>query len=273
MSNNRLFYFILLILIIIILFFFYQNRQRILNLYYLTYFKSEKYSSENFNRSLNYRLFRPKTVIDKKYPLLLILHPAGQNGNDNKRQLSSLVFEWSKNESQKRFPCYILAPQCPEGREWVDKGPMKTPFRHYNQDNYPETDEMKMIVEVINQLLCSSPIDSGKIYVAGFSMGATGCWDILTRHPDLFAGAIISSGVSDTLKAYKLANLPIWAFSGENDNLAPAQLNKTMVEAINRNGGNAKFTLLRGEGHDIGYKSFTFAGVKEWLLSQKKQGE
>jgi predicted peptidase len=249
----------------------YQYRNIILNLYYLTYFKPETYSGENFSRNLNYRFFKPETVPDKKYPLLLYLHPSGQNGSDNKKQISNLVFDWARNDSQSRFPCYIIAPQCPEGREWVDKGPMKAPFRHYNQDNYPETDEMKMIIEVINQLLSTCPIDSGRIYAVGFSMGATGCWDILTRYPELFTASIILSGVSDTSKAYKLLNTPIWAFSGENDSLAPANLNKTMVESIILNGGNAKFTLLKGEGHDIGYIPFTYPGVKEWLFSQSKR--
>ena len=268
MLNNRLVYFSLSILFIVFL--SYQFRNRILNLYHLTYFKSETYSSGNFSRSLNYRLYKPKTVSDKLYPLLLNLHPGGQNGDDNKIQISSLVFEWAKNESQSRFPCYIIAPQCPIGREWVDKGQMNAPFKHYNQDDYQETDEMKMIVEVINQLINTYPIDSGKIYAVGFSMGATGCWDILSRYPDLFAASIISSGVSDTSKAYKLANIPIWVFSGENDIVAPAQLNKTMVESINSRGGRAKFTIFKDEGHDIGYISFTYPGVKDWLFDQMK---
>ena len=249
----------------------FQFRTGIKHLYYLTYFRSERYSGKNFNRSLNYRLFEPKVPKDKKYPLLIYLHPSGQEGSDNKKQISSLVFEWAKNESQSGFPCYIIAPQCPAGLEWVDKGPMKPPFKHYIQDDHPEGEEMKMIVEVIKNLIHIYPIDSDRIYAIGFSMGATGCWDILSRHPDLFAASIISSGVSDTMTAYKLINIPIWAFSGENDNVAPAILNKTMVESVNRHGGNAKLTLLKSKGHDIGYISFTYPGVKEWLFSQKKK--
>ena len=249
----------------------YQFRNRIINLYYLTYFKSESYSSGNYSRSLKYRLYKPETVVDKLYPLLLYLHPSGQNGSDNKQQISNLVFEWAKNESQSSFPCYIIVPQCPEGKEWVDKGPMNLPFQHYNQNNYPETDEMKMIVEIILKMVKKFPVDSGRIYVIGYSMGATGCWDILSRYPDLFTASIISSGVSDTTKAYKLVNIPVWVFSGENDSVAPAHLNKTMVESITSRGGIAKLTILKAEGHDIGHVSFTYPGVKDWLFDQMKQ--
>ena len=253
------------------MFFSFQFRTGIKHLYYLTYFRSEIYSGRHLNKNLNYRLFEPKALKDKKYPLLIYLHPSGQEGSDNKRQISSLVFEWAKNESQTRFPCYIIAPQCPAGLEWVDKGPMKPPFKHYIQDDHPEGEEMKLIVEVIKNMVHIYPIDPDRIYAIGYSMGATGCWDILSRHPDLFTASVISSGVSDTSKAHKLINIPIWAFSGENDNVAPAQLNKTMVESINHLGGNAKLTLFKGEGHDIGYISFKYPGVKQWLFSQKKQ--
>lgn len=268
MLKNKMLY---LFLLLIIAAFSYWNRNKIRNLYYLSYFRPTVYLNDKYERNLNFRLFKPKTFQGKKYPLLLYLHPSGEEGSDNKKQISSLVFEWAKNESQSKYPCYIFAPQCPQGFEWVNKGPMTIPFTHYNQDDYSEGEEMKMIVEAIKQLVRTYPIDPSRIYAIGFSMGATGCWDILTRHPDLFAASIIASGVSDTSKAFKLANVPIWAFSGENDKVAPPELNKTMVETINHYGGNAKITMFKGEGHSIGNLSFKYPGVKKWLFSQKKQ--
>jgi predicted peptidase len=268
MLKKALLYFVISLIPLMVLAYF--NRNKIRNIRYVSFFTSETYSNEKFKRNLNYRLFTPKKSSLEKYPLLLYLHPYGDNGTDNKKQISNLVYEWAKNKNQSEFPCYIFAPQCTAGMEWVDKGSMGTPFKHYSQDSSPERDEMKMIVEVINQMHHTLPIDSSRIYVIGHSMGATGCWDMLTRYPDIFAASIISSGVSDTSKAFKLTNIPLWAFSGEYDNIAPANLNKTMVESINQRGGDSKFTLFKGEGHNIGLATFNYPGVKEWLFSQRK---
>jgi predicted peptidase len=268
MLKNIWYYFFLILLLLIC--FFYWKKNKINNCIFLSRFKSAVYSNKKYNKNLNYRLFVPETTKGKKYPLLLYLHPFGDNGNDNKKQVSNLGFDWTKKKIQSEFPCYILAPQCPAGTEWVDKGPMKAPFDHYFQDSYHETQVMKMIIEVIDQLTHTYPIDTRRIYTIGFSMGATGCWDILTRHPDVFAGAVISSGVSDTSKAQNLKKIPIWAFSGEFDKVAPAELNKNMVKAINLKGGHAKFTIIEDEGHNIGLRSFNDPAVKEWLFNQRK---
>ncbi|MGQ1787251.1 prolyl oligopeptidase family serine peptidase [Saccharicrinis sp. GN24d3] len=233
-------------------------------------FKAYSYNRPNKIRPLNYRLFVPETDEGDLYPLILILHQYGNNGSDNKKQVDGLVYEWASSQNQKNFPCYILAPQCPIGLEWADKGPMSMPYRHYTQDKQEETEEMKMIVEVILNAIHTYNIDKNKIYVVGFSMGATGCWDILTRHPDLFAASVIASGVSDLTKADQLKEIPIWVFSGEHDNIAPAKLNINMVANINKNGGKAKLTLLKGEGHNIGAIAYQYPDVKEWLFMQSK---
>jgi hypothetical protein len=66
-----------------------------------------------------YRLFRPEAT--GKLPLVVYLHGGGGLGNDN---LSQLQFGnilgtrlWLLPENQKRFPCYVVAPQSDSG--WV----------------------------------------------------------------------------------------------------------------------------------------------------------
>ena len=193
MVKKALLYFVISLIPLMV--FAYFNRNKIRNILYVSFFTSETYSNEKFKRNLNYRLFTPKKSSREKYPLLLYLHPYGDNGTDNKKQISNLVLEWAKNKNQSEFPCYILAPQCPAGMEWVDKGSMGTPFKHYSQDSAPERDEMKMIVEVINQMHHTFPIDSSRIYVIGHSMGGAIALTLGLHHADRVLGlGLIGTG-------------------------------------------------------------------------------
>ena len=69
------------------------------------------------DRVMPYRLFRPE--VDGKVPLIVYLHGAGALGDDNLKQLSlGNIFGtrvWLLPENQKRFPCYVLAPQTDRG--------------------------------------------------------------------------------------------------------------------------------------------------------------
>ncbi len=67
--------------------------------------------------TLPYGLFRPRNLDPaKKYPLVLFLHGAGERGWDNKRQLRDIA-PWTAAAVQAKYPCFIVAPQCPNWRE------------------------------------------------------------------------------------------------------------------------------------------------------------
>src|ERR1044072_6437573 len=67
-----------------------------------------------------YRLFRPEAAAGK-LPLVVYLHGSGGVGDDNLKQLGlGNIFGtrvWVLPENQKRYPCYVVAPQTDRG--WV----------------------------------------------------------------------------------------------------------------------------------------------------------
>lgn len=263
---------LLIALIILSAILYLKNKSKFETSLTLFSYKAHTYKSSNVERELKYRFFTPKVEKDKRYPLVLFLHDGSRKGTDNWKQLSLLTTAWIKKDFQKNNPCYVMVPQCPVGFEWVTIRPKSVPFGHYDQDKFPEGDEMKSMVELINKFKKELPIDSSRIFVVGFSMGATGTWDILTRHPDVFAGGITASGETDTAKASKLINIPVWAFCGEDDNIVYPVIVEDMVNAVNAAGGNIKYTLKKGLDHTgIGMEVFYYPGVKEWLFSIKKK--
>src|SRR5690242_3011034 len=66
--------------------------------------------------ALNYRLLVPKEYSPtgtETYPLVLFLHGAGERGDDNARQLVHGTKEFAKDENRQKYPCFVVAPQCP----------------------------------------------------------------------------------------------------------------------------------------------------------------
>lgn len=83
-------------------------------------YAAEIFTTQSGHR-LPYRLFSPAPG-EGPVPLVLFLHGAFERGTDNSHQLdlqtAPMVF--SDPKVQQRFPCYVLAPQCPEDQQWVE---------------------------------------------------------------------------------------------------------------------------------------------------------
>jgi predicted peptidase len=81
-------------------------------------FKNER------GETMPYRLFVPSNYdAKKKYPIVLWLHGGGGRGNDNLKQISggnlSGTRFWTSAEAQKKYPSFVLAPQCPDEQMWT----------------------------------------------------------------------------------------------------------------------------------------------------------
>jgi predicted peptidase len=112
------------------------------------------------------------------------------------------------------------------------------------------------------------PVDKGRIYVAGISMGGYGAWDAIQRRAELFAAAIPVCGGGDEAEAPKLKNVPIWAFHGDQDQVVLTIRTTRMIEAIAKAGGTPKMTIYPGVGHDAWSATFSNPEVLDWLFAQ-----
>lgn len=66
-----------------------------------------------------------------------------------------------------------------------------------------------------------------------------------------------------------LKNTPVWALRGDADDTVSPKSSMEMVEAVNKNGGNAKLTLFHDVGHDSRDNAYTKTTVLDWILSKK----
>lgn len=230
---------------------------------------SEALSAESFKSAdgqvLNYRLLVPPKIEEsEKYPLVIFLHGAGERGSDNAAQLKHGVGDFVRH--QKDYPCFLVAPQCPEGKRWVE-----VDWSAATHD-LPEKpgDQMAMVKALIDQMVDEKPIDADRIYITGLSMGGYGTWDAISRYPDLFAAAAPICGGGDPKHAKTIKDIPIWCFHGDQDQAVKVERSRAMIEAIKDAGGEPKYTEYPGVGHDSWTQSYKNDEFFAWLFAQKK---
>ena len=213
-------------------------------------------------QAMPYRLLVPAQYDpQKKYPLVLYLHGSGGIGRDNLKQIqggnSFMVSFLTSHETQAKYPCFVLVPQSNDDG-WV------------GEDTTTPTDQLRLVVELIEQLQQTYSIDPGRRYVTGQSLGGFGTFAIISLRPDWFAAAVPLCGGGDEAKAGQIARVPLWAFHGEKDDSVKVERSRQMIAALEQAGGQPKYTEYRGEGHDVWKKVVKEPELLPWLFAQKR---
>ncbi len=200
------------------------------------------------DESLGYFLYLPKDYDQNKdkQPLLIFLHGSGERGSDINRVKvhgpPKLV------DKGQHMPFIVVSPQCPEKISW-------------------NVDVLKAMIE---QLGKDHRVDADRIYMTGLSMGGFGTWHFCCKYPNLIAAAVPICGGGDPSKAGAMKNIPTWVFHGDLDRAVNIQKSKDMVEAMKKAGGEPKFTIYEGVGHDSWVKAYASEELYEWLIKQKR---
>jgi predicted peptidase len=225
-------------------------------------------SPEGESLKLPYRLLKPAHIESGKvYPLVLFLHGAGERGTDNEKQLKYLPTWLASDENRQKYPCFVIAPQCPDEMKWSNvpwDGRESEPLSNISRP-------MQAVVGILDNVIEHYPIDRSRIYLTGLSMGGYGSWELAERMPERFAALVPICGGGDETKADRLINLPTWAWHGDADQAVPVERSRRMIAAIEAAGGKPKYTELPGIGHDSWTPAYTGpAGLLPWLFEQAK---
>ena len=216
--------------------------------------------------SIPYRLFVPPGYDpQKKYPLVLFLHGAGERGADNEAQLNHPeVLRFVTDEAN---PCFLVAPQCARGRKWVE---VPWDFRKPHETPEKPSPAVRLTMELVDALEKEFSIDQRRRYVTGVSMGGFGTFDLLVRRPHYFAAAIPICGGADESRAKEMARIPIWAFHGEKDPAVPAIRSRSAVESLKAAGGDPKYTEYESLGHNVWSRAYHEPELRDWLFRQRR---
>ena len=215
-----------------------------------------------------FRLMSPAGAEEgERYPLVLFLHGAGERGDDNATQLKYLPEWMAAGDRREAMPCFLLAPQCPEGQKWSDDewgDAASTPQRS------EPTAPMQGAIEALCKVIAEHPVDLDRIYLTGLSMGGYGTFDLATRHADWFAAAAPICGGGDEQQADRLAGLPLSIWHGDADDAVPVARSRSMVSALWDLDESPIYRELPGVGHNAWDIAYRPGGCLEWLFAQRR---
>ena len=201
---------------------------------------------------LNYLLYLPPDyetdAEDKKWPLLVFLHGAGERGSD--LRTVKRYGPPKRVTEDPDFPFVMISPQCPGGSFW-------------NTDH---------LLQLIRSTIRTHNVDPDRVYLTGLSMGGFGSWALAAKAPELFAAVAPVCGGGDPRTAEKIKDLPIWAFHGDADRIVPISGSQRIVDAIKEAGGKKiEFTIYEGVGHDSWTPTYANEELYKWFLKHKRE--
>lgn len=229
-------------------------------------FSYETYKNQNGD-SLQYRFLFPDNDPTRKYPLVIFLHGSGERGSDNNAQLKWGVMNFASDENMKKYPAFVIAPQCPLNTAWSNTTRGKN--GEITLQSTPSK-PMQLLMELVNDVIKKFHVDTTRIYITGLSMGGYGTFDALERYPNLFAAAVPVCGSGDISKAASIAHIPMWMFGGANDPTVNPNLLYDMVNALLKAGAHPGFTEYPNVGHFSWIAAYNDAMMIAWLFSQHK---
>jgi hypothetical protein len=222
-------------------------------------YEPHKYTEPGSGRVLEYYLYVPEGYDEaQKYPLLVLLHAAGQP-EDLPRSLSK---GWSgsflDDGDDQKYPSFFLIPVSQTNSSgWGDGRSDAEKF------------EGRLTIVVLKELVSSGRynIDADRLYVTGPSMGGRGTWDMIEKNPGLFAAAvpIAAPGLDEP---EQVIHENIWAINGEND--STVQDNRETIAGIRASGGNPIYTELANHGHDSWRSIYPSDAFMAWVYAQRR---
>ena len=225
----------------------------------------EKRIFKNEITTIPYRFLLPKDFHSKrKYPIVITFHNSSRIGNDNENQLEHLARTWVREEVYGRFNCFVVVPQ------------FKKRSSDYELDRdgiltaKPSTDAQQILALIESIENEYGNIDSDRIYLIGYSMGASTAQNLMSLSPDKFAAMISIAAVPDLSNLNALGNKNIWLIHGEKDTENPYYGSVVLYEKLQGN-HKLKFTTFENLQHNNIVIPFLLTDtLQRWLFSKHR---
>lgn len=219
-------------------------------------------------QTTRYRLLTPEPLEPgRRYPLVLFLHGAGERGGDNTKQLTHFPRRMASSARRAEFPCYVLAPQCPEDERWTLDEWGATTSRPLDAE---PTGPMAGAIAALHEVTRMHAVDPERVYLTGLSMGGYGAVQLALRHADWFAAVAPVCGGGDEREAARLAGLPLSFWHGDVDRAVPVIRSRDLVSALRALGASPEYHELAGVGHDAWNHAYADDGCLPWLFAQRR---
>ncbi len=222
-------------------------------------------------KTLPYRYLEPQNIKEnKKYPVVLFLHGAGERGTDNEAQLLHCSGQFLNPEIREKYPAYVFFPQAPLGAFWSIPDCLtelsQAMFADVNEPSW----QIQMIKEMVDSIAQLPNVDFQRIYIMGISMGAMATYELCWRYPHLFAAAVPICGGADTNRLSNAAQIPWRIYHGDADPVVPVTFSRTAYRILKNAGAKIVYREFAGCTHNSWNPAFNDSDLFPWLFKQKK---
>lgn len=215
---------------------------------------------------LPYRFLRAPESPAKKYPLVIVFHGSGATGTDNRGQVGILAKYFADSLNRRAFPAFVLVPQFPSRSSNYVMDSTRGVLRSVMQPCG------EMALALIDQYRHDPRVDTSRIYVVGFSMGASTVMNVISRHPGWFAAALSISGIPQFDQMDRLERFPLMLVHGNADDENPIDSDRRFFREISqKNNTRTRLIEYHGLGHNnMQQEMVTRSNWAEWLFSIQK---
>ena len=201
-------------------------------------------------RSLDYYLYLPDGYEARAdWPLVVFLHGGGESGSDLAKVAAHgpprLIAEG------RDFPFVMIAPQNPHpDRMWDDEA----------------------VMALIGDALPTLRVDPDRVVVTGLSRGGMATWRLGMQHPDAFAGLVPIAGGGLPVYAFRLKDVPVWAFYGEADEVVSYDDARRVADRLAAAGGDVRVTAYPDVGHvETWQRAYADPALYDWITARRRR--
>ncbi|HEY8539648.1 MAG TPA: dienelactone hydrolase family protein [Steroidobacteraceae bacterium] len=210
-----------------------------------------------------YRLIVPQRWDGRSaLPLVVVLH--GSNGDHNSVLAQPKLIEEAEARGWALLSPMGYSPNSGWGNHLpvvLANGTMPRPRPStiggivLPQDGVDPEPGERDVLTTIELVRSEYPIDARRIYLIGNSMGGEGTWHLAAKYPHLWAAVAPAAGAidPDRYPYAALGRLPVLAVHGTADDIVSYDASRTMVQRLQRHGGNAHLLSVLDGGHDAVY--------------------
>lgn len=241
----------------------FVNNRKIVNSLNTDVYVKKTFTKENIQ--IPYRLLKPKNNSNnQKYPLVITFHNSSRIGNDNENQLEPFAKIWLRPEIYNKYQCYVIAPQFSKRSSNYEKNIDGIQISKPSKDVFA-------LLELIKNVEKEYPnIDKNRVYLIGYSMGASTAQNLLNIAPNKFAATVSVAAIPDFSNLKKLSKKNIWLIHGEKDDENPYMGSLELFNKLFLN-KNLIFTTFSNLNHNNIVIPFLITEeIPKWLFEKHK---
>ncbi|HYC84430.1 MAG TPA: fibronectin type III domain-containing protein [Chryseosolibacter sp.] len=250
---------------------------------------------------MNYRLLFPlgyQPGYDPGYPLIVMMHGAGERGNCWKNTCYHADRSWNPNTNQPAAPTDATSKLLNNDHNLLHGGKPHLDARNLAGTRLPhdpsmpgrafpgfvlfaqnlnswEVNAVQDMIKLVRVIAKKYNIDEDRIYLHGLSNGGAGVYQAVKRAPWLFAAVLPMSATGDNgliaqNQAANVAHIPFWMFQGGQDTAPTPSLTENYVRELRKAGAIVRYSLYPTIGHSTWNTAYKEPDFFTWILSKNK---